>query len=127
MHEALYRIELEWAEDHSLWDGSVPDYVTKGLTFGDIEAIQQGGCASGAYMPAVTYHEALETMHRYGDEILERIEEAYGELPEVPESMRSWAGMACFYVSTAVELWAGSIDLDDISALYAEDFEGGES
>lgn len=93
-----------------------PDWITvnQTLDMADIQAIQQGGCASGAYMPAVTYHTAKETMNTYGDEVLEYIEEVYGELPQ-PDAGESWSGIAVFYLSIAVELWAGAFDLDGVN------------
>lgn len=33
--------------------------------------LNQHGCESGIYMPAVTYHEARDTFKRYGSEMLE--------------------------------------------------------
>lgn len=71
----------------------------------DVIAISQGGCASGAYMPAVTYHIANQVMAKYGDDVLEFIEDHLGELPAVPKG-ESWSGIAVFYLSSAVELWA---------------------
>lgn len=79
----------------------------------DIAAIQQGGCASGAYMPAVTYYQARQTMNEYGDDVLEYIEEQYGELP-APPAASSWSGIAVHYLSLAVELWASGFDVDNI-------------
>lgn len=76
------------------------------ITPNDIAAILQGGCASGAYMPAVTYHSALKTMGDHGDDVLQYIEDALGELPSVEN--QSWSGMACVYVSTAVKLWCSA-------------------
>ncbi len=71
----------------------------------DVAAIVQGGCASGAYMPAVTYHQAAETMAKHGDDVLDFIAGRLGELP-MPSSDVSWPGMACHFLSIAVELWA---------------------
>lgn len=79
----------------------------------DIAAIQQGGCASGAYMPAVTYHDARVMMSAHGDDVLQYIEDGIGELPQVPDGT-SWSGMAVFYLSVAVELWAGQFDIDNL-------------
>jgi hypothetical protein len=79
----------------------------------ELQAIQLGGCASGAYMPAVTYHTALDTMASYGYEVLDYIRIHLGELPQ-PASDESWAGMAVFYLSYTVELWAGQFDLDGV-------------
>ena len=74
----------------------------------EIVSIYQGGCASGAYMPAVTYNTALLVMNEHGDGILEFIEGNMGEIP-APKQGESWAGMAVYYVSMAVELWVGDV------------------
>ena len=63
---------------------------------------------------------ALKIMSEHGDNVLEYIEEALGELPEVPKES-SWAGMACLYLSYAVELWASSA-AEEIE--FAEEEEG---
>jgi len=76
------------------------------LSMYDIQAINQGGCASGAYMPAVTYYTAAQTMAKYGDDVLQYIQDQLGDLP-TPDNDVSWSGLACFYLSYAVELWAG--------------------
>lgn len=70
----------------------------------DLQAILQGGCASGAYMPAVSYYTASKCMGEHGDDVLDYIEESLGELPE-PEKGTSWSGLAVHYLSCAVELW----------------------
>ena len=87
------------------FDIEVPAWIDQDITCADVAAIEQGGCASGAYMPAVTYHTALETMSRYGDEILDYLSDIYGSIPAPPEDS-SWSSMACFFVSSAVETWA---------------------
>ena len=87
-----------------------------------IAAIVQGGCASGAYMPAVTYHDAAQTMARHGDDVLQYIEDAYGELPQ-PDRSESWSGIAVFYLSCAVEIWAASVE----AALWAAPLEDDDS
>jgi len=85
----------------------VPLWIDKDITGQDVMAIVQGGCDSGAYMPAVTYHEALATMSEHGDEILEYIEWDSCGLNE--ETLpQSWAGMAVHFVSLAVDCWAHS-------------------
>ena len=84
-----------------------PAFITKDLTPYDIAAISQGGCASGSYMPAVTYVLASETMAEHGDDVLEYIEDSYGELPQPPIGT-SWSAMAVFYLSIAVELWCSA-------------------
>lgn len=88
-------------------DIEVPSWIEQDISPQDVAAIVQGGCESGAYMPAVTYHKALETMSSYGNDILDYIENEYGEIPEPEDKSISWSGRACYYVSIAVELWAG--------------------
>ena len=100
-------------ELNELIDDTTPCFVESGLERYDIEAIQQGGCASGAYMPAVTYCKARQTMAEHGDDVLQYIQDSYGELPK-PNDDESWSGIAVHYLSVAVELWASSFDLDEI-------------
>jgi len=100
----------------------VPVWINQDITAADIAAIIEGGCASGAYMPAVTYYNALQTMNDHGNDILDYVQDAMGELPDV--SGESWQGMAVKYLSTAVELWAGSVEDEIIEAI--EDMEDGE-
>lgn len=99
-------------------DIDVPAWIEQDITGSDVAAICEGGCASGAYMPAVTYHKALETMGGHGDDVLQFIEDCTGELPAVPEGV-SWAGLAVHYLSEAVELWAFSIE-DEAESLIEE-------
>lgn len=82
----------------------VPEWIDPKITLGEVAAVLQGGCASGAYMPAVTYHEAAKTMAEYGDAVLDYLQEWLDALPPVPDDV-SWRGLACHYLSTAVELW----------------------
>lgn len=86
----------------------VPAWIEQDITGAGVAAICQGGCESGAYMPAVTYHQALATMSEHGDDVLEIIQDSMGELPPPPDSV-SWSGLAVHYLSCAVELWASSI------------------
>ena len=90
-------------------DLDIPAWIDADISPADVAAICQGGCASGAYMPAVTYHAALATMQEHGDDVLQYIEDALGELPQ-PSRHQSWSGMAVFYLSYAVELWASSVE-----------------
>jgi hypothetical protein len=101
-------------------DVGVPSWIESDISPSDIAAILQGGCASGAYMPSVTYHKALATMAEHGDDVLDYIENALGELPKPPDSA-SWSGMACHYLSCAVELWASSVEAEVEAALDAAD------
>ena len=93
-----------------LLDIDVPAWIEQDIAVSTIASIVQGGCASGAYMPACWYSQALETMAKHGDDVLEYISDAMGELPK-PRSDESWSGIACFYLSYAVELWAGDVML----------------
>jgi len=86
----------------------VPEWIDQDISLDDIRNILQGGCDSGAYMPAVTYCQALKTMADHGDDVLQYIEDAVGDLPDVKGE--SWSGMACKYLSAAVELWCSSIE-----------------
>ena len=86
-----------------------PDWITYELDQYDIESIIQGGCASSAYMPAVTYYQANLTMSECGDEVLDYVESAYGELPQPPVDT-NWSGLAVFYLSIAVELWCSQFE-----------------
>ena len=100
----------------------VPDWIDQDITGADIAAIIQGGCASGAYMPAVTYSTALDTMRDDGDDVLQYIEDATGSLPDV--SGQGWSQMACTYLSAAVELWAASVEDELIDAIAEKEEEG---
>jgi hypothetical protein len=44
---------------------------------------------------------------------MEYIQDQLGELPEIPADT-SWSGIACLYLSCAVELWANGVQ----DALY---------
>ena len=92
---------------------TAPPWIDQDLTIYDVDAIIQGGCASGAYMPAVTYCKARETMKEHGDDVLQYIQDSYGELPQ-PKDTESWSGIAVHYLSIAVELFASSLE-DELS------------
>ena len=113
MYESL------WNNDSPVKDLGldVPSWFDQAITPCDFAAVCQGGCESGAYMPAVTYHEALAIMSEHGDNVLDFIEEALGEvqLPDWGWGF-SWSGLACHFLSVAVELWCGGIadELEEI-------------
>lgn len=86
----------------------VPHWIDQDICISTVASIVQGGCNSGAYMPAVVYYRANKTMAEFGDDVLDYIENYFGELPAVPKN-ESWSGLACFYLSFAVELWAGDM------------------
>ena len=92
----------------------VPAWIEQDISPSDVAAIVQGGCASGAYMPAVTYHTARETMNEHGDDVLQYIQDAFGEIPPLEMTDMSWAGLAVHFLSYAVEIWAGRME-DEVS------------
>lgn len=94
----------------------VPAWIEQDITCADVAALLQGGCASGSYMPAVTYHQALATMSDHGDDVLAYIDATLG-LSEFRSDEQSWSGLACDYLSTAVELWASSVENEIEDAL----------
>jgi hypothetical protein len=119
--------DLLWNNNNPVadYDIDVPAWIEQDISAYDIAAIIQGGCASGAYMPAVTYHIANSVMGEHGDDVLDYIDSVMGELPEVPRST-SWSGMAVFYLSCAVELWASSVEDDLIEAIEEAEGDSGE-
>ena len=71
-----------------------------------IRDILRGGCASGSYMPAVTYYQASQTMSEHGDEGKDYCQSQGWELNQITLADHSWAGLACTVLSAGVELWA---------------------
>lgn len=72
-----------------------------------VRDLSYGGCASGVYMPAVTYATARQTMNDHGDDILEYIEDRLDSIPNLRGA--SWSGLCCHFVCVAVELWAWTV------------------
>ena len=99
----------------------VPRWIEQDISPYDVAAILQGGCGSGAYMPAVTYYDAANTMGGHGDDVLDFIEDIYCEIPW-PNNDTSWSGIACYFLSMAVELWCCGVEDEIIEAL--EELEG---
>ena len=97
----------------------VPGWIEQDITGTTVAAIKQGGCSSGAYMPAVTYSQAIETMAEHGNDVLQYIEDHWGEIPQPPRGS-SWSGIAVFYLSFAVESWAATIE-DGVLDLLDDD------
>ena len=81
----------------------IPKWIDQDLSPNDIAAINQGGCESGAYMPAVTYYTASQTMAEHGDDVLDYLDD-HDNKRDLPHGI-SWVGMAVFYLSDAVELF----------------------
>jgi len=69
----------------------------------ELAAIIQSGCASGAYMPAVTYYTAKETMAKHGDAIMSFIDDHIGDINYQIRD-ESWGQVCCYILSTAVEI-----------------------
>lgn len=123
--------QVDWPEwldkDHFTYLGDFEDdELHQEYVWGSsIRDICRGGCASGSYMPAVTYYDALRTMAEHGDEVLSYIWEQLGEHPWPADDVSSfsWSGMACHYLSLAVELWASGIEaeLDEADEHEAEE------
>lgn len=103
----------------------IPPWVEQDITVGTVEAICQGGCASGAYIPAVTYCSARETMNEHGDDVLEYVDDNGGEMIPGKDDYRSWHALAVFYLSQAVELWAYGLEdeLEDARVAWEGDDE----
>lgn len=126
-------------------DVDVPEWIEQDVTPADVAAIVHGGCASGAYMPAVTYHQARATMNAHGDAVLTYLQQHGIDWREYLNEGDSWDGIACTCLSLAVEAWAGAAEgelseaLDDMEdeepaedrerreALFARGFSEAES
>ena len=93
--------ELDWGASGF----EVPNWIDQDICPSTIAAIVQGGCASGAYMPAVTYYDASNIMRDYGDDVLGYLESTLDRLPAIPAG-ESRSGIDVLFLSTAVELWA---------------------
>lgn len=104
------------------FNNEIPAWIDQEITVGQVRAIMQDGCASGAYMPAVTYHEALKIMNEHGDDILEHADDLGIEFGSEILGL-SWSGMACHLLSSAVESWACSVanDLDNIETDFEDE------
>lgn len=92
---------------------NIPPWIEQDIELSTIQAIQQGGCASGAYMPAVTYWQAVETMSKHGDAVMSYIYDNAGEIV-LPEKDFDWSDLAVFFLSYAVELWAAQFELSNV-------------
>ena len=113
--------EILWNTDRPLSDfdstPEVPVWIDDYLTPCDVAAVNQGGCASGAYMPAVNW-EARETMNRHGSEILD-----YIGLPRTHfDDGQEWSELACSIVSFGVEVWC-SRNAEPIAQAIADETE----
>jgi hypothetical protein len=83
----------------------VPEWVDQDIASHQVASIIEGGCDSGAYMPAVEYFTAKEIMNKYGDDVCAYIDENSCGV-DIEIDLTSWSNIAVKLLSTAVELWA---------------------
>jgi hypothetical protein len=95
--EFLFEIP-EWIDAERFTDLDMEDLNA------ELKAIAEGGCESGAYMPAVTYHLALSTMNKHGDDVIGYLDDC--GILSTPCDIQSWTSLAVHYLSRAVESWA---------------------
>lgn len=117
-------------DNQILWDNEerelsalgvdVPEWLDQDIDCGTLAAILQGGCASGAYMPAVEYHKARATMAEHGDAVIDFLEYVPNK-PELGEN--TWSSFSCAVLSLAVEVWAQEVLDEVLVALHADEFE----
>ena len=105
--------EQMWNDDRKVReDHKVPPWIEQDIQYDQVMAIVQGGCSSGSYMPAVTYHIASSVMgeQNHGNAVLEYLD-SYGITDEIPlyRTGDSWQGIAVRALSLAVETWANTI------------------
>ena len=86
----------------------VPRWVERDITVGQVRSIAEGGCGSGAYMPAVEGYTALQTMAEHGDAVVHWLED-YADAFELNPLAESWAGFASRVLTYAVDVWAGVV------------------
>ena len=98
----------------------VPAWVEQDIDCTQIAAILQGGCESGAYMPAVTYYDARETMHEHGDAVMDYFSDGNVEWPTVYPG-GSWSLLCTYVLSGAVERWAAEVAEEAAHALQARE------
>jgi hypothetical protein len=88
-------------------------------TVADIQAILEGGCDSGAWMPAVTYYDAKRIMAEHGDEICEYLDECVFGNAELKLSDETWGNFCVRMLSAAIERKAALMRyrLEDIEGI----------
>lgn len=81
----------------------------------EILGIASHGCASMAYMDACAYYKANQYMSTYGDDVLEYLEDK-DILEHLNINKESWSGLACLFLSAAIESWCADVvnQLDDL-------------
>ena len=86
----------------TLDDISIPPWIEQDITPSTVAAIVHGG----------KQHDLCRLvsprlMAEHGDDVLQFIKDEIGELPQ-PARDESWSGIAVYYLSHAVELWAST-------------------
>lgn len=99
---------------------NVPTWIDQGISTATVAGILQGGCASGAYMPAVEFYTAAKIMEKHGDAVLELLSER--EDPVTLPDGCGWGEVPSAVLVLAVEYWAVGVEEELIEAL--EDLEG---
>jgi len=91
------------------FDIEVPQWIEQDISVYHVAAIVQGGCESGAYMPAVTYVTAQRTMAEHGDDVLNYLEGFICEPLSFDVHTESFGGFCVRLLSLAVDIWAVSV------------------
>lgn len=101
----------------------VPAWIRQDIDGSTIAAIIQGGCASGAYMPAVTYYTARETMAEHGDDVLEYLDSMGVAESLNPDHLLSgtFSHLCVVLLSAAVEAWASEVGSEVVDALESDE------
>jgi hypothetical protein len=81
-----------------------------------VGGIIEGGCSSGAFMPAVYYTNALKVMNKHGNDVFDYLTTWLDKLPRPPKD-QSWSGLASFYLCFAIDHWAHNHELEILNAL----------
>lgn len=110
--------DLLWNTDQLVTDFGidVPAWIEQDISCTDVAAIIQGGCKSGAYMPAVSYGPASDTMSEHGDDVVEYVD-GYGLEFTLDTGSETFSQFCCKVLSAAVELWVQQIESDLIEAI----------
>ena len=108
---------------------TVPKWIDQDIKANQIAAIVQrdedgiAGIYGGAYMPAQTYYDAMQTMAKWGDDVADYINiftypgymdltsSQHLHLPKFKD--QSWSGLCIHVLSRAVHMWAVSV-IDEV-------------
>tara|TARA_B100000745_G_scaffold93475_1_gene58956 strand:+ start:639 stop:1031 length:393 start_codon:yes stop_codon:yes gene_type:complete len=93
---------------------TVPKWIDQDIRANQIAAIVQrdangiAGIYSGAYMPAQTYYDAMQTMAKWGDDVADYIDifTYPGRMDLTSFKDQSWSGLCIHVLSKAVHMWA---------------------